>query len=232
MIIITIVAAFVGMIGAVLFWGNPYYLSRWTRLLSAINLKVVGLRISIEGEEYLTSAQPCIYLLNHQSGLDLFTFGSHAAPKFTVIAKKEVRYIPVIGLLFMATGVIFINRRNKDKAIESLDEAARVIGEKKVSVAVAPEGTRNFSGEGLLPFKKGPFHLAIQAQVPLVPYLCSSLHTLGSFKERRLSSGLIRLKVLPPIPTKGLTIDDIDALMSQTYAVMLRAVQGLKSEKD
>ena len=229
MLVVCLVACFIGTIWAVLCWGNPNVFSKWVRLLSRVILKIAGFEIEIEGEDLLASSQPCIYLCNHQSGIDLFTFGYSAPPNFTVIAKRELRWVPIIGLFFMATGAIFINRKDRKGAIGQLDRAVRAIRERGVSVVIAPEGTRNEWGDGLLPFKKGPFYLAIKAQVPLVPYLCSSLYFLGSFSERRLTPGILRLKVLPPIPTKGLTEADVDALLDKTQKLMLETLKNLKS---
>jgi lysophosphatidate acyltransferase len=232
MVVVSLVAALIGTVGAVLRWGDISFLAKWVSTLSPIILWIAGIRVELEGEENTTVQQPCLYMINHQSGLDLFTFGLVAPPNTTVIAKRELQWAPLLGLFFKATGVIFINRKDRQGSIDQLTEAANNIRTRGVSVAIAPEGTRNPKGEGLLPFKKGPFHLAIKAQVPIVPCLSSSLYPLGSFSERRLRPGVMQVKFLPPISTAGYSDEDLEKLMTQTREAMLRGQSDMKTIQD
>lgn len=90
------------------------------------------------------------------------------------------------------------------------------------SVFIFPEGTRSYAEKPeLLPFKKGAFHLAVQAQVPIVPIVCANYSHVLNVKKKRFSPGVVDVSVLPPIPTKGLTAADVDALVKKTRDAML-----------
>ena len=90
-----------------------------------------------------------------------------------------------------------------------------------------PEGTRS-RGRGFLPFKRGAFHAAIQAGVPIVPIVCSSTH--GQVKLNRRDNGAVKVEVLDPIYTKGLTEADIPELVSQCETLMQQKQQELDEQ--
>lgn len=139
-----------------------------------------GVKWRVEGWERLpeairTEQQPVVFMANHESLLDP-PFLVNAIPIPAVyIAKKEVRWMPGIGWAVWAAGMIFIDRKNREKAILGIQKAAREIRGGK-NVVIFPEGTRTRTGE-LGVFKKGGFNLAIDAGVPIVP-----LGIEGSYK--------------------------------------------------
>lgn len=93
------------------------------------------------------------------------------------------------------------------------------------SVYIFPEGTRsNFTKPDLLPFKKGAFHLAIQAQVPIVPIVVANYSNLVSIPRKIFRPGTIPLIVLKPISTKGKTFEDVDTLRTEVRELMLEAL--------
>ncbi|KAK5901204.1 hypothetical protein CgunFtcFv8_026099 [Champsocephalus gunnari] len=89
----------------------------------------------------------------------------------------------------------------------------------QIRLWVFPEGTRNQTGN-LLPFKKGAFHLAVQAQVPIIPIVFSSYSSFYLRKQKQFNSGTITIKILPKIETKGLASDDIPSLMDKSFHLM------------
>lgn len=111
--------------------------------------------------------QPVIFMSNHESQMDPpVLIGALPIPA-VYIAKKEVKYLPFVGWAAWVAGVIFIDRSDRERAIQSIREAAEEIRGGK-SVVIFPEGTRSRTG-GMLPFKKGGFALALDAGVPIVP---------------------------------------------------------------
>ena len=89
------------------------------------------------------------------------------------------------------------------------------------SVFIFPEGTRSyFKTPKLLPFKKGAFHLAVQAQVPLVPVVVSNYSNVLDVSKRRFAAGAIPVSVLKSIETKGMTKDDVDSLAERVREMM------------
>jgi lysophosphatidate acyltransferase len=191
-------------------------------------LPILGIKLEVQGREFLTHSQPCIFIGNHQSALDVAIYGEICPLDTVAIGKKEIAWIPLFGWLFKFSGGILIDRKNKRKAISQIDEAVQAIKEKKVSVGILPEGTRNRSGKGMLPFKKGAFHLAVESQVPLVPIIIAEFGELVNFNNKRINRGVIQVKVLPPIPTVGLTTKDITELSLKVHSMMLKVLPEVK----
>jgi lysophosphatidate acyltransferase len=123
---------------------------------------------------------------------------------------------------------VFINRTNHKSALAAFDSAAQYIRNKRQNVFIFPEGTRSYSPKpDLLPFKKGAFHLAIQAQVPIVPCVCANYAHILSFQKMKFTSGRIPVRVLKPIPTTGLKPEDVEDLMKNVREQMMQALQEL-----
>lgn len=224
-----IVSSTLGLFVAITRWGNPSNNAIYGRMYSFI-LVIVGFKIQVEGKENLTAHQPCIFIANHQSGFDVPVIGRFFPFKTLIIGKKEIIWIPFFGPIFAAGGNLFIDRSNKRKAIEGLAKISRAVHERGASILVFPEGTRNRAMKGILPFKKGAFHMAIQTQVPIVPIVVQEFHTMMNFKERWFKRGsTVKAKVLGPIPTKGLTMDgkDVDVLSALCRQKMLDALKEI-----
>lgn len=188
--------------------------------------KISGLRVETSGQENIQKDRSVVYVANHQSAMDMATMGT-ILPEMTVgIAKKEIMHVPLLGLIFVACGGIIIDRSNKKEAIASLDKAVKKMKKKTLSVIIMPEGTRNRANVGLLPFKKGAFHLAIKAQVPIVPIVCSSLKDVANFATKTLKKGTVKVKMLPPVSTQGLTAKDVNQLSSTVRDKMLKECES------
>lgn len=129
--------------------------------------------------------QPVIFMSNHESQLDPPILVAALPLPAVYIGKKELKYMPFIGWAAWAAGVIFIDRGDRERAIRSIQDAARQIRGGK-NVVIFPEGTRSPTGQ-MLPFKKGGFALAMDAGVPIVP-----MATVGGFQS--LPSGSLRIR--------------------------------------
>lgn len=149
--------------------------------------------------------------------------------KCTVVAKKEIFYAWPFGLAAWLAGLIFIDRVRSEKARTTLNSANRLIKSKKIKVWVFPEGTRRNTGE-LHEFKKGAFHMAIDAQIPVLPVVFSSYSTFLNDKMRILNSGQIIISTLPAIPTEGLTKDDVGVLIDKVHKQMSAVYKETSSE--
>ncbi len=192
-------------------------------------LPILGLKLEIEGKENLTLVHPCVFIGNHQSALDVVIYGALCPPNTVAIGKKEISWIPLFGWLFKLSGGILIDRKNKMRAISQIDDAVRAVRERQVSVGILPEGTRNRSGKGLLPFKKGAFHLATEAKVPLVPIIIAEFGSLANFKGKTLKSGTIQIKVLEPISTENIDSNQVTSLSVQIHDRMEAILPNLRS---
>lgn len=211
-------------------WRDPNNSGFFTALFTFGCKKIMGVDVVIHNKERLTNYQPCIYLGNHQSNYDIFVQACGYTKNTVAIGKQELLYIPIFGLLFYLCGHILLDRHDRSNAIKSFEKVKNYILKNKVSVYIFPEGTRNHGAGQLLPFKKGAFHLAIAAQVPLVPIVASPIYTLINPKEKTVTPGVINIEVLEPIPTVGKTEDDVDALVAQVQKIMQTKFSQLKSE--
>ncbi|RAL15115.1 1-acylglycerol-3-phosphate O-acyltransferase SLC1 [Aspergillus homomorphus CBS 101889] len=185
----------------------------------------------IEGVEHL-STRPAVFISNHQSELDVLMLGAIFPPYCSVTAKKSLRYIPFLGWFMALSRTVFIDRANRATAVKAFDSAAAEMRQHRQSVFIFPEGTRSYSDQPeLLSFKKGAFHLAVKAGVPIVPVVTENYSHILSPRNMRFNAGTIKIKVLPPISTEGLTPADVDSLTKSTQATMLKTLLEL-SEKD
>ncbi|MFT4125381.1 MAG: HAD-IB family hydrolase [Gordonia sp. (in: high G+C Gram-positive bacteria)] len=168
-----------------------------------VGLVAAGVRVEVlDGAEHLLSARPCVFLFNHQSKLDMPVLIHLIRGEVTAVAKKEIRQLPVVGALLGAAGLTFIDRASAGKAIEQLEPAVRKLRDEGISVVVAPEGTRSATPR-LGPFKKGPFHLAMQAGVPVVPIVLRNVGELMWRGAQLVKPGTVEVRVLPPVDTSA-----------------------------
>ncbi len=192
--------------------------------LIGIGIRFLGADINIIDEYNLYKERPCVFISNHQASLDLFP-GGYTIPKGTVtLGKKSIIYMPFFGFLYWISGNILINRTKSISAKKSMEIVTHSIVNKKMSVWIMPEGTRS-RGKGLLPFKKGAFRTAIDAQVPIVPIVFSDYKRTINLKK--LNAGVINVKILEPISTKGLTYDDLDMLIEKSHSLMKQTLEEI-----
>ena len=128
---------------------------------------LAGIDVRVRGEENLWSARPAVFIFNHQSALDVLLLAKLLRRDFVGVAKQELRRVPVFGALSALLGTVFIDRANSAAAIAALQPAVDAL-RSGLSLAIAPEGTRTPTPR-LARFKKGAFHMALQARVPIVP---------------------------------------------------------------
>ncbi|XP_055636784.1 1-acyl-sn-glycerol-3-phosphate acyltransferase alpha [Toxorhynchites rutilus septentrionalis] len=153
----------------------------------------------------------------------------HVMDKCTVIAKKELLYTGPFGIGAWLSGLIFIDRKNPENAHNAMNDAATMMKEKRVKLWVFPEGTRRNTNE-IHPFKKGAFHVAVRAQLPIMPVVFSSYRTFLDDKAKILNQGHVIVTTLEPIETKGLTKDDIPALMDRVRNAMIDTFKASTKE--
>jgi len=229
MVIWLVFCCLLGIFRSLFRWGDLNLNRDFGRMFAHGCLKITRVKVNVLGLENLEAEQPCIYVANHQSAYDLVSFGSAYPRRTIIIGKKELKWMPFFGVLYMAGGNILIDRQKQHKAFESLFQALEAIRERKASIWIFPEGTRNRTGYGLLPFKKGAFYLAIEAGVPIVPLLSSSLKPVISWKEKRIDPGTVEVRILPPISTAGMTTANTEQLMELVHQRMSEALRGLST---
>ena len=167
------------------------------KMWAPVILWLLGVKVKVRGLENINRDTPSIFVANHSSLLDIPSCVMSIPVNLNFIAKKELKNTPVVGWYISATRQIFIDRKDKTKAMASMAEAARRIREGKNVLSYA-EGTRSKDGEVKL-FKRGAFIIAAEGNIPIVPVAVSGAHEClpsGSFKVRR---GTITVAIGKPI---------------------------------
>jgi 1-acyl-sn-glycerol-3-phosphate acyltransferase len=178
----------------------------WARSM----IVAAGVKVVVHNPERMLRGRGAVYASNHVSWFDVFAIAS-VLPRYTFVAKSELRKLPLFGWGAESAGVVFLARDNRKSAFESYKGAAlQVTGGK--NVVVFPEGTRGRDYH-LRPFKKGPFVLAIAAQAPVVPVLVyGALEVMpkGSF---RIQPATVHVHFLEAVESEGLDYDQRHELM-------------------
>lgn len=178
-----------------------------TSVLGDLGTKLAGINLVVRGKEHLWSHQPAVYIFNHQSNVDMLIMAKLLRGNVVGVAKQELKYTP-IGPIMMAAGVIFLDRKNREKAIESLKPAVEALKNGK-SLGIAPEGTRSYD-YNLGKFKKGAFHIAMQAKVPIVPVIIKNAHDAMPRGTNMVNPSMVEVVVLPPVQTAKWTKAKLD----------------------
>ena len=184
---------------------------------------LIGLRLKVNGEHHLWSHRPAVFIFNHQSNVDLVVVSRLLRRDIVGVGKREIRDIPIVGRVLESAGIVLIDRKDTQRAIETMKplvDAMRVEGK---SVALSPEGTRSLTPK-LAPFKKGAFHLAMQAGVPVVPIV---IHNSGDVQPKGdflYHPGTVHIDVLPPIDTSSWSIETLDQHITETRQLYLTAL--------
>lgn len=202
--------------------------------------KLLGVKVTIKNEHYLYQ-KPAIVISNHQTAADILVLGKVFKPGYTVTAKKALKYVPILGLFMLGSGTFFLDRSKGEKARETLNKALISLKKNDRALFIFPEGTRSGTTKlDLLPFKKGAFHLAKQAKIPIIPVAVSNYSNIFNAKSKTFNSGEIIVEVLPPQSTANLetnedvtkfSIDIRDKIKEKIEALGYAKVSGQPSNK-
>ncbi|HET6761010.1 MAG TPA: lysophospholipid acyltransferase family protein [Gemmatimonadaceae bacterium] len=194
------------------------------RWWSSAVLRAVGVKVRVHGLERASSGQPHIFASNHVSWFDVPSLAK-VLPRYKFVAKAELFKVPIFGTAMRAAGMIEIQRENRKAAFGAYDVAAERIRAGN-SVVVFPEGTRGHAYP-LRPFKKGPFVLAIAAEVPIVPIIVHGTIEIMPRGSLWAHPGTIDIHLLEPVSTTGVDYDHREVLMQTVRKRMADAMQQL-----
>lgn len=187
-------------------------------------LKGAGVKVRVHGRENLRPGEPVVFAANHVSWFDVPALAS-TLPRYKFVAKAELFKVPVFGGGIRAAGMIEIHRDNRKAAFGAYDLAAQSIRSGN-SVVVFPEGTRGRDYR-LRPFKKGPFVLAVSAQVPIVPVIIHGTIEVLKRDSFWVHPGTVDVHLLEPVPTEGVDYDHREVLMAAVRGRMAEAMREL-----
>ena len=191
-------------------------LSIWADFGSA----VAGLDVRVSGEEHLWAHRPAVFIFNHQSATDVLILARLLRQDYTGMTKKEMKNNPFLGPALQFADAVFIDRQGKTDPAEvakpALDKLAAGL-----SIAIAPEGHRS-AGYKLGPFKKGAFHIAMQAGVPIVPIVIANSSDSLPRAAVLIRPAAIQVKILEPIPTSSWDASKMDQHVQNCRELFLR----------
>jgi 1-acyl-sn-glycerol-3-phosphate acyltransferase len=186
---------------------------------------LVGVKLINRVPKSITDS-PKVVIANHQSNYDVITTTAGVTPGVVSVGKKSLKWIPLFGQLYWLAGNILIDRNNKFKAKQTMNDLQSHMRKRNLSIWVFPEGTRS-KGRGLLPFKKGAFHIALQAQVPIIPVVLS---TLDSLSLNRWDNGYAIVENLEPIDTSKFDESQVKELAEIAHDRMKEKLEQLDAE--
>ena len=218
LVISTTVSALMALIGGIFNHYSKYATAvfrTWARSL----VWAAGIKLEVTGLENVEPDESYILIANHQSHMDIpvLTWGLPIPQR--IIAKKELFKIPFLGWGMKAVGMLSIDRSNRKQSFETLKEAEEIIKTYRLSILAFPEGTRSDDGK-IHPFKKGPFVLAINTGLPLLPVSVSGTRKIIPKGKISLRAGRVKVHIHPPVATKNLNLGDRNKLVEKVQSII------------
>ena len=218
LVISTTVSALMALIGGIFNHYSKYATAvfrTWARSL----VWAAGIKLEVTGLENVEPDESYILIANHQSHMDIpvLTWGLPIPQR--IIAKKELFKIPFLGWGMKAVGMLSIDRSNRKQSFETLKEAEEIIKTYRLSILAFPEGTRSDDGN-IHPCKKGPFVLAINTGLPLLPVSVSGTRKIIPKGKISLRAGRVKVHIHPPVATKNLNLGDRNKLVEKVQSII------------
>ena len=199
------------------------------RKLAVVHQKLNPLwQFEVSGTMPDNPRNPYVVVANHESFVDILLI-SHLPFEMKWMSKAELFRYPLVGWMMRLSRDIRLERGDKKSGAAALQEC-RVRLDQDVSVMIFPEGTRSHSGE-LAEFKDGAFRLAIDTRLPLLPLAVIGTRDALIKHDWRFGSSRAEVKVLDPIPTDGLTQDDVPELRDRTRSVIAAAIEEMRTAR-
>jgi putative phosphoserine phosphatase / 1-acylglycerol-3-phosphate O-acyltransferase len=199
---------------------------RAAELVSAISsdvmLAITGVEVETQGGHHLWAHRPALFLFNHQSTVDGYVLLTLLRRGFTGIAKKEVAKMPLLGQILRALDFAFIDRGNTGSSKEAMQPAVDRLRH-GMSVVIAPEGTRSLTPR-LGQFKKGAFHIAMQAGAPIVPVVIRNTYEVMPRGSLLFRPGTVQVCALPAIDVTTWKVEDLDRHVADVQALFQRTL--------
>jgi len=190
--------------------GDLMPLYRAAMAVVRVGFRVAGIRVQVEGLEHVPAGVACIFMSNHVSNLDPPALFPLIPNRTSIYLKKSLMKIPILGY---AMGLAEFVPVSRDGTVEGAQESVRLakaVLEKGIHITTFVEGTRSRDGR-LLPFKKGPFYLAMEGGAPCIPVSISGTESMMQKGSLRIRPGVVKVVFHAPIyPAK---VGDRDALM-------------------
>ena len=207
---------------------GPMYRAAMTTI--ALGLRAAGIRVEVSGLEHVPAGRPCLFLANHVSNLDPPVLLPVLPGRCSVLLKKELMAIPILGTAMRLGKYVPVERgARREAARESVRAAAEAL-RSGLHILIFPEGTRSPDGR-LARFKKGPFYLGAETGAPIVPVAVSGTERMMRKGSSWIHPGAAMVKLLPVIePADYATRDELMAAVHAALAAALPA--GMRPEPE
>jgi len=211
-----------------LFDGRGYFAHKCARAWSWLILATTGVTVQADGLERLERGRTYIFVSNHQSIYDIPVLFATLPWQLRIIAKDSIGRFPFLGWHLRRSGHLLVDRRRPDRA--GILRKWKALVEKGLSLLIFPEGTRSVDGQ-VAPFKGGPFLLAVEAGLPIVPISVEGSRFV--MKKGRLMTcpGHVRLRVHDPVETAGLPVGEARALAARVRELVAMQQSELRTSE-
>ncbi|MEO0469082.1 MAG: lysophospholipid acyltransferase family protein [Bacteroidota bacterium] len=186
---------------------------------------LTGMRFQLLSWESVDTSESYVFVVNHNNMLDVAIAGSIFPHPIKFLVKKELTKIPLLGWIIQNISIA-VDRSSKESRRQSLVRMTNQL-QSGISILVFPEGTRNQTDSPLKSFHPGAFSIAIAAQRPIIPVVINNSRSMQPAGTSNFYPGRAQVRVLPPVPTEGMTERDIRTLTKKVYGIMEAAfVEG------
>lgn len=204
------------IIGSILgnnrFWG--YYPGViWGRFVCFAAL----VRVKVNRKS-LDKTQSYVFVSNHQGAFDIFLLYGYLGHNFKWLMKASLKKMPLVGLASDKAGHVFVDQSSRKGVIETMRQAKETLKD-GISTVVFPEGHRTRDGQ-MIEFKKGAFQTALSLKLPIVPITIDGAYKIHPYGSYRMNPGKITLTFHDPIPTEGLTSNDLPELIDRVKNII------------
>lgn len=196
-------------------------------------IRGAGVDLRIEGAELLDPKVSYVFVMNHQSMIDIPIAFAALPNNLVFVLKRVLAWVPFLGFYCWRMGMIFVDRKNASQAYASLSRGVARL-RPGTSLLAYPEGTRATDGK-VRPFKKGPFFAAQMARLPVVPVAIEGSWRVLPRSTFAVRPGVVRMRIGRPIPTADLGAEDVLSLMRRARAELIamhRAIGGVGGDPE
>jgi 1-acyl-sn-glycerol-3-phosphate acyltransferase len=179
-------------------------------------VRLTGVKVRTIGLEKIDPARTYVFMSNHISNLDPPITLPLIPRRTSVMVKKELFKVPILGHIMTIGSLVPVDRRNRDAGVSAVRDAVKAIGQ-GLNMTIYVEGKRSFDGK-LLPFKKGPFYLAEECKVPVVPITISGTEAVMPKARFAIRPGLVTVQFHDPIEPAD--FGERDALMAKVRSAI------------
>jgi 1-acyl-sn-glycerol-3-phosphate acyltransferase len=193
-----------------LIFADAMPLYRASFFIVRVGFRLAGIRIHVEGLQHIPAGQACIFMSNHVSNLDPPVLTSCIPGRTSVFYKQSLSRLPLLGYGMRLAEFVPVTREGNVEAAQESVRLASAVLKKGIHITTFVEGTRSRDGR-LLPFKKGPFYLALESGAPCIPVSISGTEGLMHKGSMRVLPGDVRVAFHPPVYARN--FPDRESLM-------------------